>query len=282
MTANGPLIRGIGKAGRVLRSGWSRMLGLPVIRSWRGRQLRRMRPFANGRQLGRPVVRYYWERFVTLHRHDIHGHCLEVGSTTTLRRWGAAVTRADALDITRHAEDITVVGDLSRADHLQSDTYDCLVIPFTMHLIYDVESALYHSIRILKPRGVLLANFPCVDYYFARGLDMGTGQPMFVFWWFTPIQVENLLKRAGLTHAAYHITTDGNLLARVAYQTNMPSEELSRAELDHVDEGHPLLISVRVVKPAHWQAEKPEYRAPWTPNVEPEKWNAETGHYPRK
>jgi hypothetical protein len=257
------------------------MLGFPIVRRWRGVQLRRLRPLANGRQCGRPIVRYYWERFLETHRADIRGHCLEIGSTVSIRRYGGhAVTRADAVDVSPHGEEITVVADLSRADDVPGDLYDCFINPFTMHLIYDVEAALYHSVRILKPGGVLLANFPCVDYYFARGLDMGTGRPLFMYWWFTPIQVENLLRRIGLDGGQYQMTIDGNLFARVAYQMNMPSEELSRTELDYEDEGHPLLVSVRAVKPPNWQAARPVYRDPWIPSVTPARWNAKTGHYP--
>ncbi len=270
----------IGQARRVAGSGWSTILGLPILRFFRGWQLRRMRPLANGRQRGQPVVRAYWERFLDAHRADIRGNCLEVGSTHTLRRFGGGVTRADAIDVARHSDEVTVVADLSRADDVPGDTYDCFVNPFTMHLIYDAEAALYHSIRVLKPGGVLFVNFPCVDYYFPRGLDMGTGRPMYMFWWFTPIQVDNMFRRMGLGASDYEIKSDGNLFARIAYQMNMPAEELSRDELDHVDEGHPLLISVRAVKPRNWQAARPAYRDAWVPDGTPAKWNPVTGHYP--
>src|SRR5262249_7102961 len=149
---------------------------------------------------------------------------------------------------------------------------------FTMHLIYDVEAALYHAIRLLKPGGVLLVNFPCVDYYFAQGLDMGTGAPLFLYWWFTPIQVENLLRRVGLGGADYELVIYGNLFARIAYQMNIPAEELTRNELEHVDAGHPLLICARVVKPLSWRVTKPEYRTSWLPKVTPARWNPVTGH----
>jgi hypothetical protein len=67
----------------------------------------------------------------------------------------------------------------------------------------------------------------------------------------------------------------------VAYQMNLPAEELARRELDHADPGHPLLICVRAVKPADWHADRPAYRDPWHPGTTPERWNAETGHYAR-
>lgn len=257
------------------------MLGLPIIRRLRGKQLRRLRPFGNGTLRGEAIVRRYWERFLETHRADIRGKCLELGSQVTIRRLGgSAVSEGAAIDLSPHSPEITVVGDLSRADQITGEAYDCFIIPFTMHLIYDVEAALYHSLRLLKPGGVLLVNFPCMDYYFPRGLDMGTGRPLFMFWWFTPIQVDNLLGRAGLGRADYTMRIDGNLFARVAYQMNMPAEELSREELNHVDEGHPLLISVRAVRPSRWNLPQPVYKDPWLPDVAPARWNPVTGHYP--
>jgi hypothetical protein len=171
------------------------------------------------------------------------------------------------------------VSDLSRADDVSSNQYDCFVNQFTAHLIYDIEAALYHSIRILKVGGVLLINFPCVDYYFPRGLDMSTGEPLYMYWWFTPIQVENLLRRVGLCGNDYALECYGNLFARLAYQMNLPAEELTRRELEFADVGHPLLICARVIKPKDWQADKPHYRTPWKPTLTPAQWNPQTGHY---
>jgi SAM-dependent methyltransferase len=258
----------------------ARVIRLPIVRQARFAQLRRMRPIANGRQRGVPIVRHYWAQFLDTHQEDIRGHALEIGTTETIRRYGGSrLTAADAIDLAAHHSEITVVADLTKADAVPSNTYDCFVNQFTMHLIYDLESALYHSLRLLKPGGVLLANFPSVEYCFARGLDMGTGGPLFVFWQFTPLQVENLFRRAGLEATDYELEIFGNLFTRIAYQMNMPAEELTRTELDHVDLGHPLLICTRVVKPPEWNVPRPTPRAPWMPAVTPARWNSVTGHY---
>lgn len=270
----------LGDVYRAAHSRIARWPRLPIIRHLRCLSLRRLRPVSNGRQRGTPVVRYYWAHYLRQHQPDICGNALEVGTTATIRRYGGkAVIRADAIDLEAHSPEVTVVADLSRADHVPSDTYDCFINQFTMHLIYDVEAALYHAIRILKPGGVLLVNFPCVDYYFAKGLDMGTGAPLFLYWWFTPIQVENLLRRLGLGGADYELVIYGNLFARIAYQMNIPAEELTRNELEHVDAGHPLLICARVAKPLSWRVTKPEYRTSWLPEVTPARWNPLMGHY---
>jgi glycosyltransferase involved in cell wall biosynthesis len=258
----------------------SRWLSWPIIRQLRCLQFRRLQPIGKGRQSGTPIVRYYWDKYLQKHRADIRGSALEIGTTHTIRRFGGlAVTCAEAIDLSPHSPEVAVVADLSRADAIPSDRYDCFVNQFTMHLIYDAGAALYHAIRILKPGGVLLINFSCVDYYFPCGLDMGTGEPLFLYRWYTPIQVENLLRSLSLREDAYSIDIYGNLFTRIAYQLNMPAEELTRRELAYADPGHPLLICARVVKPDNWQANKPPYRDPWRPLVTPASWNLRTGHY---
>jgi SAM-dependent methyltransferase len=267
------------RGGRVVPS-LSSVARLPFVRRLRCAQFRRMRPLGNGRQRGVPIVRHYWDRFLEENRADVRGRALEVGTTETIRRVGGpALTHADAVDLARHSPEITVVADLTRADEIASATYDCFVNQFTMHLVYDLDSALYHSLRILRPGGTLLVNFPSVEYCFEKGLDMGTGSPMFVFWQFTPLQVENLFRRAGLSEDAFEVKLYGNLFTRVAYQMNVPAEELTREELEHVDPGHPLLICVRAVRPADWKASKPEHREPWLPRTTPARWNPVSGHY---
>lgn len=88
-----------------------------------------------------------------------------------------------------------VVADL-RPEHVASDQYDCFLVQFTTNVLFDIESALYHAIRLLKPGGVLLTNFWTTDFYFHNGLDMGTGAPLYMHHWFTPIQARNLASRA--------------------------------------------------------------------------------------
>jgi SAM-dependent methyltransferase len=253
----------------------------PLIRHWRTLQFRRLRPFADGRSTGRSVIRTYWEGFLESNRADIRGRGLEVGETATIRRFGGdALTQAEAIDLTPHSPDVKVIADLSRADGVASDSYDCFVNQFTTAVIYDIEAALYHAVRILKPGGVLLINFWCVDFYLHRGLDMGTGAPLYMHWWFTPIQVQNLLRGLGLGDDDFSVTIYGNLLTRMAFLMNLPAHELTQPEMDFVDPGQPLLICVRVVKPAQWRAEKPAYREPaWTPPVAPARLSERTGHY---
>jgi SAM-dependent methyltransferase len=257
----------------------------PLIRNLRALRFRRLQPIGGGRTNGLSTIRYYWADFLENYSMDIRGRGLEIGETTTIRQYGGdALTQAEALDLAAHSPEVKVVADLSRADHVPGDQYDCFVNQFTTCVIYDIDAFLYHAIRLLKPGGVLLTNFWCMDFDFHRGLDMGTAPsghpPLYMHHWFTPIQVENLLRGVGLTEKDFSLKIYGNLLTRMAFLLNAPAQEFTPDELDYVDRGQPLLICARIVKPAHWQVAKPVYREPlWTPATKPTVVRADTGHY---
>lgn len=256
-------------------------LSWPLVRHWRTLQFRRLRPFDDGQSSGLSVIRYYWADFLEHHRADIKGRALEVGETSTIRAFGGeAVTQPEALDLAAHSSDVKVVADLARADHIPNDEYDCFVNQFTTTVIYDIEAALYHAIRLLKPGGVLLINFWSLDFYLYRGLDMGTGAPLYMYHWFTPIQIENMLRGLALTEEDFSLSIYGNLLTRMAFLLNVPAKAFTPQERDTIDPGQPLLICARIVKPNTWEATKPTYKDPhWTPDLVPAQLSDKTGHY---
>jgi len=257
----------------------------PLLRHLRTFRFRRLKPLGGGRSTGLSIIRYYWADFLEQHQADIRGHALEIGETTTIRHYGGDhLTQADALDLAEHTPEVRVVADLSRADHVPGDRYDCFVVQFTTAVIYDLEAFVYHAIRLLKPGGVLLINFWCVDFYLHRGLDMGTAPkghpPLYMYHWSTPIGVHNLLHNLGLCENDYQLQVYGNLVARMAFLLNVPARELTAQERDHVDPGQPLLICTRIVKPVGWSTPKPVYRDPvWLPSTTPAQSSRDTGHY---
>ena len=68
-------------------------------------------------------------------------------------------------------------------------------------MIYDIEAALYHAVRLLKPGGVLLANFGVwTTIYTGVGHgDRFKGARRSICTSFTPIQVHNPLHRLAIT-----------------------------------------------------------------------------------
>lgn len=253
----------------------------PVVRQLRAARWRRLQPFGAGKSAGLSTIRYYWADFLMQHREDIRGQALEIGETTTIRQFGGErVHTAHALDLAAHSQEVKVVADLSRADEIPGEQYDCFVNQFTTAVIFDIRRALYHTVRLLKPGGVLLINFWCLDYYLHRGLDMGTGEPLYMHHWFTPIQVDQLFDDIGLHSEDYSLQIYGNLLTRMAFLLNIPAREFTPAELDRYDPGQPLLICARVERPVGWNPPPPPPLVPTRlPHVPPAQMRADTGHY---
>ncbi len=253
----------------------------PIIRNLRAIRFRQLKPFGAAQSEAMSVIRYYWADFLEQQRADFRGKGLEIGETATIRYYGGdRLTQADAIDLTPHSPEVRVVADLCRADNISSDQYDCFLVQFTTNVLFDIEAALYHAIRLLKPGGVLLTNFWTTDFYFYNGLDMGTGAPLYMHHWFTPIQVVNLLHGLGLNDTNSRVRAYGNLLTKMAFLLNCPAREFTTHELDHVDPYQPLLICTRIVKPVNWQASKPVYREPaWLPPSKPLQFHPQTGHF---
>ena len=204
--------------------------------------LRRTRPLSNhwGYERGTPVDRYYIEQFLTLHRSDIHGRVLEVKDSAYTDRYGLGVTQRHVLDIDPANPRATLIADLSAADAIPSEEFDCFVLTQTLHFIYDVRSALEHACRILRPGGVLLVTLPAIS-------KLAHGHEQTDYWRFTPASCVALF---GSVFGAQNVTIypNGNVLAAIAFLAGMAREELTQAELNDADAEFPTLIGVRAVK----------------------------------
>ena len=62
----------------------------------------------------------------------------------------------------------TLVADLTRAENIPSNTFDCIICTQTLMFIYNVQAAIRTLYRILKPGGVLLATVAGVSHQISR------------------------------------------------------------------------------------------------------------------
>ena len=109
-----------------------------------------------GLDRGQPIDRYYIAQFLMKHREDIRGHCLELGDATYVKRFGG--DRVGKIDVLSVAEGsgTTIIADLTSADHMPSDQFDCIIFTQSLQMIYELKVALRTLHRILTPGGTLL------------------------------------------------------------------------------------------------------------------------------
>lgn len=207
--------------------------------------LRRLTPISQqfGYDRGRPIDRYYIEGFLERHKADIQGRVLEIGDNTYTQAFGGpSVTTSDVLHIVEGNPHATIVGDLTCAAHIPSDTFDCIILTQTLDLIYDVRAALRTVYRILKPGGVVLATVPGIS---PIGHDEWTES---LCWNFTAVSTRRLF---GETFPPSNVQVEafGNVLVATAFLYGLAVEDLHEEELDFRDRGYDLLMTVRATKP---------------------------------
>jgi SAM-dependent methyltransferase len=194
---------------------------------------------------GLPIDRYYIDRFLAAHANDIQGRVLEIGDSDYTRRFGGnRVTVSDVLDVAEGSSSATFVGDLTSAEHIPSNIFDCAIVTQTLHLIYDVRSAFASLYRILKPGGVLLLTVPGIS---PISRDQW-GQSW--YWGFTTLSVRRLLEEA-FPSVCVEVDAYGNVLAATAFLQGLATSELQAEELNLRDAQYELLITARTEKPAN-------------------------------
>jgi SAM-dependent methyltransferase len=186
---------------------------------------------------GKPIDRWYIERFLDRHRADVRGAVLEIAEDTYTHWYGdGEVTRSDVLHHTG-TEQSTLVGDLTTGAGLPAATYDCFICTQTLPFIYDVDAAVRGMANVLKPGGVVLATVPGMSQV-SRDDKRDWGD-----WWrFTSDGTRRLFEDA---FDEVDVEAHGNVLSAAAFLYAYAAEELTRAELAHRDPDYELLITVR-------------------------------------
>lgn len=235
---------------------WRRLSVWPPVGRVQFGSLRRTTPISRlfGLDRGereRCIDIVFIERFLHAHQSDIHGSVLEIGDDRYTARFGGAnVNRSDVLHVQPGGAGATIVADLTSADAIASDSFDCIICTQTLQFIYDVHAAVRTLHRILRPGGVLLASFTGISQISRYDMDRWGD-----YWRFTTASARRLFEECW---PADHVTvqTEGNALLAIAYLHGLTVDELRPEDLEARDDDFQLVITVRAVKPAVHRGEQ--------------------------
>jgi len=230
---------------RETRRRLARMAVWPPVGWVRFGSLRRLKPISSdyGNSRGLEIDRYYIEKFLSKFSAEVRGRVLEIKHDVYTRKYGGdRVTQSDVLHPVAGNPDATIIADLTKADHLPSNTFDTIIFTQTLQVIYDIRTVLATLHRILKPGGMLLATASGMAQLSLEDFDKW-GE----YWRFTSLSARLLFEEvfgAGkVTVRAY-----GNVLAAISFLEGLAAEDLKKKELEAVDRSYEVLIAVRAVK----------------------------------
>jgi peptidoglycan/xylan/chitin deacetylase (PgdA/CDA1 family) len=193
---------------------------------------------------GRPVDRYYIERFLEGCHDDITGVVLEVQEDDYTRTFGGGrVVRGEVVDLDSTNPRATLIADLRAAHNIPSESFTCIILTQTLHVVDDMDAVVEQCRRLLAPGGVLLVTLPCASRVC---LEYGVDDD---FWRVTEAGARRLFER-WFPPEAIAVRPFGNVRSTTAFLYGLAAHELETADLDVTDPFHPLLVGVRAVKPA--------------------------------
>jgi SAM-dependent methyltransferase len=218
----------------------------PPVGKVRFGSLSRLKPISPvwGWDRGLPIDRYYIEKFLDKHCQDIKGHVLELSDNTyTLKFGGENVKKSSVLHVAEQKKFVTIIGDLTNAHNIPSDTFDCFILTQTLQVIFDIPTAIKNVYRILKPGGVTLTTVPGISKISRYDMDRWG-----YYWSFTTLSIRHLFEQE-FPSDHIEIKAYGNVLSSISFLHGLATSELNQKELDYIDPDFELLITIRAQKP---------------------------------
>ncbi|OFX05037.1 MAG: hypothetical protein A3E78_00805 [Alphaproteobacteria bacterium RIFCSPHIGHO2_12_FULL_63_12] len=208
--------------------------------------LRRLTPISRifGMDRGRPIDRYYIEKFLESNAADIRGRAMELGDATYIKRFGAGVTKIDVLHVVAGNPEATIIADLTNADHIPSDAFDCIIFTQALQMIYDMKAAMATLYRILKPGGVVL-----MTTHGTSKIARRLGRDDWGEYWRLTAQGVDALVRDVAPDAELSIKSYGNVMSAAAFLFGLSVEDLKAGELASDDEDFEVILGARICKP---------------------------------
>lgn len=227
--------------GKNFKQSAKKVLKFPLMLKSRAELLTNgMEPLFNswGRR-GETIHRTYLEQFLQEYSPDIKGHCLEFQEDSYTSRFGGnQVTKLDILNKETDNPNATIIADLTQPNDIPSNTFDCIICTYTLHIIPDLDYMIGELHRILKPGGVLLVSVPDITINYSQYNEL---------WRFTAKGLHLLLAKS-FGDENVTVKTYGNSVTAAGELRGLSAPDFTKAQLNYHDPRYALVVCARGVK----------------------------------
>ncbi len=197
---------------------------------------------AVGLDRGRPIDRYYIDRFIEANRALIRGRVLEIKDLEYTSKFGKGVTQADVLDVNRENTAATVLDDIRSLSTIPDESYDCFIITQVLQYVDDLPAAARAIHRVLRPGGAALITLPTVGK-----LDGQEDHVSGHFWRFTPDSARFIFS-PHFQGDRLRIDAWGNARVGMSFLAGLAIEDLTPRELETSDPNYVCGVTVVAIR----------------------------------
>lgn len=193
---------------------------------------------------GKPVDRYYIEKFLRKNRKYIKGNVIEIGDREYTERYGGQKVDESIVihALKEDADNKIIKGDLVTGKGFEKNYFDCFICTQTLQFIYDINASARNMIKSLKPGGVALitvAGISQIIDYERRNFGH--------YWSFTDMSLYNLFMNLPDVERV-NVETYGNVKTATAFLYGISSDEMGKKDLDFNDYRYQVIITALVKK----------------------------------
>ena len=195
-----------------------------------------------GHNRGGSIGRYYIDRFLSSNRTDIKGNVLEIGDRGYTEKYGTDIKGSYVLHYSGEGleEPYDFCGDLQSGEGIKKSFYDCIILTQVLDFIFDIQAVVRVVRESLNVGGVCLVTVSGITPISRSDMDR-YGH----FWNFTTKSLKELFEIDGLET---EVMFNGNCKVACACLQGMAVEDLTKEELDWLDEDFQVTITARIVR----------------------------------
>ena len=204
--------------------------------------LRKTKPISNdyGWSRGKPIDRFYIEKFLDKNKKLIKGACGEISEARYFKKYNNnLVTSFKIFDIDASNKLAEIHGNLEDINKIPEKVFDCFICTQVLNFIYDFSTSVESLHKMLKPEGVLLLTVAGPSSHISEYDMLRWGD----YWRFTE---QSILKVCEKTFGENNVEVKsyGNVLTATSMLQGISSEELTNDEINYYDPIYPILITV--------------------------------------